>query len=1505
MSKSINNTNVRCSKIIGIQFSILSPEEIRKGSVAEITSRDTYTNNKPVIGGLFDPRMGVLESDLICPTDGLDYMKTPGYFGHIELARPVYYIQYLTTVLKILKCVCFKCSKLKCSKTKYKQALQMLPDARWKYVFSIASKINRCGEDIDDGCGCLQPTKIRKEGLSTVYAEWNKMEKVGDTMEEGEVEGNGTNMIIKLSTEMVLRILKRISDEDVFFLGFNPLWSRPDWMICQVMAVPPPAVRPSVKHDAQQRSEDDLSHILVNILKTNNTLLDKMKARENDPSANGQSIDDWTIMLQYYVAAQVDNKIPGVPTVAQRSGRPLKTIKDRLNGKGGRMRGNLMAKRVDFSARSVITADPNISIRELGIPMKIAKNITKPEVVNDRNRLFLTKLVRNGDTYPGAKILERKSGVHITLRYMDRESIVLENGDIVHRHMMNGDIILFNRQPTLHRMSMMAHVARIMKRGDTFRMNVADTKPYNADFDGDEMNLHMPQDVESEAELKNLAAVPYQIISPSNNSMLGSYRFTRENVQFTRQQAMNLLMMFDKVDAEALNKDSISSFDILSQIMPPISIRIKNKQHESDPVANNIVEINNGKYIKGQMDKGILGSGTKGLIHRAHNDYSSLTAAKFIDDLQNIVTEYMKTSGFSVGINDLISTVETTNAISAIILEKKTEIKNIIDQTQMGAFINNSGTTNEAEFETQINNILNQASADAGKAGLKNLGKDNRFVVMVNAGSKGSEINIAQMISCLGQQNVDGRRIPYGFENRTLPHYSKYNDSMEARGFVESSYINGLTPQELFFHAMAGRVGLIDTAVKTSTTGYIQRKLIKGLEDLMVNYDMTIRTNKGKIVQFAYGEDSIDTMKVENQELPIASMTVQDIYAHFSLPEEQMKPKSLSVVFLKPTAVKVKKDLADYKVAVEEYIELMRTYQKPIVQNIFKNKDDKTVRLPVAFQHIIDNVAGQQHLNSGSYVDITPLDALIMIKEEFDELLKIYYAPPTMLFKIMYFYYLSPIRLLYVKRFNKLALSVLLETISLMYKRSIVTPGEIVGLVAAQSIGETSTQMTLNTFHFAGVSSKSNVTRGVPRIDEILSISAEPKNPSLTVFLKPEDESNKENAYSIMHRLEHTKLSDVVATSEIYFDPDSMTSLIEHDTVLMQEFNEFEHMMQTCADVVEADNKEQSKWVIRLGFDAEVMLQKNITMDDIHFAINCAYQDEVSCIYSDYNSDNLVFRIRMQNIIKNSKGAKKIKINPLDQQDQIQLLRTFQEKLLDSLVLRGIKHIDKVILRKVKDTVVESAGAYKRQDIWVLDTIGTNMMDVLGLDYIDGTRTFSNDIQEVYNVLGIEAARQTIYNEIVEVIEFDGVYVNHHHFSLLCDRMTFSYKMISIFRHGINNDNIGPIAKASFEETPEMFMKAAKHGELDTMRGVSANVMCGQEGFYGTSAFQVILDLDEMAILGDATIVKEAEAGDILDIINQSSIGDVCSIENITRTQNLDLIKRVDMGQMDEYNPFA
>jgi len=454
------------SKVIGIQFSILSPEEIRKGSVVEITSKDTYINNKPVANGLFDPRMGVLEPGLICPTDGLDYMQTPGYFGHIELGRPIFYIQYFGMVMKILRCICFKCSKLLISKEKYKHVLELPSEKRWDFVFSIASKVKRCGEDISDGCGCKRPERIKKEEMTTLVAQW---------------DGKEQNLTLTLTPEVVLKIFRRISDEDVEFMGFSPIWSRPDWMICQVLAVPPPAVRPSVKQDSQQRSEDDLTHIMVNIIKANQTLKDKIKS-----NAKPMVINAWTKLVQYFVATLVDNKISGVNSVAQRSGRPLKSIKERLNGKGGRIRGNLMGKRVDFSARSVITPDPNLSMRELGVPIKIAMNITKPVVVNQRNKLFLLRLVKNGpDVYPGSKILERKNGNNISLRYVDRDTISLEEGDIVHRHMLDGDAILFNRQPTLHRMSMMCHIVRVMPVGDTFRMNVSNTKPYNADFDGD------------------------------------------------------------------------------------------------------------------------------------------------------------------------------------------------------------------------------------------------------------------------------------------------------------------------------------------------------------------------------------------------------------------------------------------------------------------------------------------------------------------------------------------------------------------------------------------------------------------------------------------------------------------------------------------------------------------------------------------------------------------------------------------------------------------------------------------------------------------------------------------------------------------------------------------------------------------------------------------------------------------------------------------------------------
>lgn len=1506
------------------------------------------------------------------------------------------------------------------------------------------------------------------------------------------------------------------------------------------------------------------------------------------------------------------------------------------------------------------------------------------------------------------------------------------------------------------------------------------------------MNLHGPQGPEAEIELKYLAAVPFQIVSPANNSpiigiyqdsMLGSYRFTREHIDFTQKEAMNLLMMFNRVNYLELKKspnERVSNFEILSQIMPPLTLKVKNKQFNHDKekteTSNNVIEIVNGKYLRGQMDKGILGSGTKGLIHRVCNDFGNMASAQFIDDLQNIVTEYMKQSAFSVGISDLITNETTNEKIVSIIAAKKNEVKDLIDQVKLGVFENNSGKTNLEEFETRINNILSKAQNDAGKEALNNLSSDNRFMIMFYAGSKGSEINIQQMTACLGQQNVDGKRIPYGFEGRTLPHYTKYDDSAVARGFVESSYINGLSPQELFFHAMGGRIGLIDTAVKTSTTGYIQRRLIKALEDLMVHYDMTIRTNKNKIVQFSYGDDGIDTVKVENQDLPLVEMSIEDIYAHYAIIDDKTKTKALSGMFIKTAYTRQKKQEEDYATMCQTYINFMIESRKKVIKNVFGYKSDRIVRVPVAFAYIIQNVIGQQSINKNSLVDITLLEAFIMIENAYKQLETIVFAPPTELFKILYFYYLSPKDLLLNKRFNKKALEVLLETVILAYKRAIVAPGEMVGMIAAQSIGEPTTQMsivfcehirygkidkktrqksivletigelcdrliaqnpeytfntghhdsvetlldnldeeyyivgvdknekthwnkishvsrhptngalmkvttksgrsvvttlshshltrdettqevvpikgsdlkegmripvakyipntlvnetvmvgdteytlnhlfgwfigtylaegtlcddvigiltlsehtinkvlafvttfcketqatihrteetrlgvvtefsnkelvafikstcgngnrsrvpdfafaapnefkagliqgymdqtcffqydedyqqicwfgsnkqitndialmlnyfgifanaidtkmhlfnidlkyakmyqeqigslvyeenlidlvklferrdttnctdkidkidkinglgnviaacekklklpkqssmygslakkdgierralqkyieeieqshcveeiqeelsilkqasnsdvvwdeivaiefmsgsdekyvydftvpanqtfmldsgilvhnTLNTFHFAGVASKSNVTRGVPRIEEILSLSNSIKNPSLTIYLNEDEQSDKERASVIQYMIEHTKLAELVNNISICFDPDDLNTLIEEDKETMAQYREFENMVDDCtgSDLFENANNEKSKWIIRMELDPEVMLEKNITMDDVYFTLNSVYQDEIACVYSDYNSDKLIFRIRMNNVLKNAKD-KKNKVATLDQSDQIYIMKNFQDQLLENIVLRGVVNINKVILRKVKDNLVEKGGAYKKEDMWVLDTIGTNLLQVLGLDYIDSRRTVSNDIGEIYNVLGMEAARQCIFNELAEVLEFDGSYVNAHHMALLCDRMTFSHKMISIFRHGINNDDIGPVAKASFEETPEMFLRAAKHAELDILRGVSANVMCGQEGMFGTASFQVVLDINELSNLEEKYKYEYQDKESLIEEGLFAGIGEenaACSKETLEIRNNVGHIYKIDMGNDDEYNPFV
>ena len=1483
------------SRIIGIQFGMLSPEEIERNAVVEVKTRDTYVNNKPLPEGLFDPRMGVLEPGLICPTDGLTYINNPGYFGCIKLAKPVLFVQHIKDIMKIAKCVCYKCSKLLINKTAHKHILEYSPEKRWDYVAPLAGKRpTRCGEAIDDGCGCKQPDKIKLEGFEKIFAVWE-----GIQVEQSDGTKQISKVNMRLTPEMLLKIFRRISDEDISFMGFSPIWSRPEWMICQILPVPPPAVRPSVKLDAQQRSEDDLTHIYANIIKTNNDIFDKLQK----PDTTAVVIEGLTSVLQYFVAMIVNNKIKGAVPMAQRSGRPLQCIMGRLNSKNGRIRGNLMGKRVDFSARSVITGDPNLSVQQLGVPLKIAKNITKPIIVNDRNRDFLMQLVQNGpDIHPGAKIVERKNGESISLRYADVKSIRLENGDIVHRHIMDGDAVLFNRQPSLHRMSMMCHIVKIMKQGDSFRFNVACTKPYNADFDGDEMNAHFPQNVLAETELRHLAAIPYQVLTPVGpgplvgiyqDSLLGSYRFTRPNVKLTARDAMNLLMMFPRVNVKKLleNKDRLTSFDVLSQIMPEMTLKYKKD--------DNTLEIRNGKYVSGQLEKSMLGASTKGIIHRIYNDFGPFAATNFIDDLQNVITEYMKTSSFSVGISDLIANKVTQEKIVNIISEKKTEVQSELDKVHLGIFENETSNSNMVQFETTVNNILNKATELSGKEGRKSLSKDNRFLMIVESGSKGSLVNISQMISCLGQTNVDGKRITYGFEDRTLPHFKKFDDSPGARGFIENSYISGLTAPELFFHAMGGRIGLIDTAVKTASTGYIQRRLIKALEDLKVEYDMTVRNNRGKIVQFAYGDDGFDSTKGETQGVPIVSMSIEDIYVHYDITGiAESSRGDMNAIYTKGTVTRVKKQRLETVKKVNEYIDRLIKVRDDLVEDVFNYKDDSSVKVPVSFQHLISNLHGQLGLNSHSMTDVTPLEAFEMVEATFKRIQTLKFAPPTRLFETLYYFYLTPRELLVHKRFHRKGLELLLDTVVLRYKQAIVHPGEMVGVIAGQSIGEPTTQLTLNTFHLAGVASKSNVTRGVPRIEEILRLTDNPKKPAMTVYLKPIDEADKDRAVVYANMLEHTVLRDVVKKVQICFDPIERSTFVDMDKMLVESFYAFEDIIRECNEMSGEEPPAKSKWIVRMELDADALLDRNITMDDIHFAIKQTNPD-VQCIYSDYNDENLVFRIRTNgDLFKKKKGA----IQSLDQSDEIYMLRNFQDSLLNNIVLRGVQGIENVIPRKLQNMVAKTDGKYVKKDTWILDTTGTNMLDILGTDFIDYKRTYSNDIGEMFNILGIEAARQSIFNEFTDVMEFSDVNINYHHVSLLCDRMTVKHDMVAIFRSGLHNDNIGPIAKATFEVHTEILLQAARHGDFDEMRGVSANVMCGQFGYYGTGAFNVILDMKELAKI-EAQEATIQNPNDIDSMFGGHKEENGCSASKLVIQNNITAIHQENEGVcQDQYD---
>jgi DNA-directed RNA polymerase subunit A' len=865
-----------------IKFGLLSPDEIRKMSAARIITADTYDEDGlPIPSGLMDQRLGTIEPGQRCQTCGNLVSNCMGHFGHIELARPVLHVGYAKKVLKVLRSICPECSRLMLTieetekfrkeQIKHRKIFFEGDEDAAKIIFKRARKTKICPY-----CGAKKK-KIIIEKPTTFYE---------------EEEGKGSRRLTPIE---ILERLKKISDVDLRTLGISPENARLEWVIFTVLPIPPVCARPSITLDSGIRSEDDLTHKLVDVIRINQRL------RENiDAGAPHLIVEDLWELLQYHITTYFDNQVSGIPPARHRSGRALRTLTQRLKGKEGRFRSNLSGKRVDFSARSVISPNPYISINEVGVPIEIAKILTIPTNVNDWNIEEMKQMVLNGPfRHPGANYIIRNDRRRIDLRYVKNRKIIadmLAPGFTIERHLNNGDLVLFNRQPSLHRMSIMAHEVKIMK-GRTFRLNLTVCPPYNADFDGDEMNLHVPQSEEARTEAELLLKVQEHILSPRfGGPILGGiqdfissvFQFTSKNSLYTKKDTLKLLYIGDvfknnlKFSLDQLTpvisdpEPMYSGKDIFSTLFPDdLNIKVKSKfckkcevcEEEECPYDAYVV-IKNGHLITGTIDENSFGAmQSNSILQRIIKDHGNARGRIFLDSATKMLLYVIRQNGMTMGLDEVFVHGQAYEAIQKILKEANEESEKLIN-----AFYDNDtailkrapGRSMRETLELRIRQVLAEARKQAEETAADFIGDEAHSVIMTKSGARGNILNLGQMSAVVGQQAIRGERINRGYSMRTLPHF-KINDlSPKSRGFVSSSYRNGLKPEEFFFHAMGGREGLVDTAVRTSTSGYMQRRLVNALQDMVVENDGTVRNSDKNVIQFRFGDDGIDAMHTDH-----------------------------------------------------------------------------------------------------------------------------------------------------------------------------------------------------------------------------------------------------------------------------------------------------------------------------------------------------------------------------------------------------------------------------------------------------------------------------------------------------------------------------------------------------------------------------------------------------------------------------------------------------------------
>jgi len=1271
------------SKVIdAIKFGLLPPDEIRRLSVVEIGTSDTYDEDgAPIAGGLMDQRLGTLEPRQRCRTCGNIAINCPGHFGHIELAVPVVHVEFAKQIYKVLSATCRGCGSIlldEDTKEKLQEQRRVdiemfgkVSDETAAEIMKQAKKYKRHKEC--PYCGMVQT--VVKFNKPTSFMEVEKEEFFDEDVEAEE------DVTRRLTPNMIREWFERIPDEDLEMLDYNPTVARPEWMVLQVMPVPPVDVRPSIILESGIRAEDDLTHKLVDIIRINQRL------RENiDAGAPTLIIEDLSELLQYHVTTYFNNEVSGIPPARHRSGRTLKSLAQRLKGKEGRFRGNLSGKRVDYSARTVISPDPNLDINQVGVPVHIATKLTVPEVVTDRNIEEIKKLVLNGPyKHPGALYVIRPDQKRIRLEFVQDRSIIsetVEPGFIIERHLKDGDIALFNRQPSLHRMSIMAHRVKVLPY-KTFRMHLTVCPPYNADFDGDEMNLHIPQSKEAQTEARMLMQVQDQILSPRYGAPIigagkdyisGAYLLTRKETMLKANEVGQLLSYVgyegDLPKPTVISPEPLwSGKSIFSLFLPKdfsfvsranicmhcAECKYEACEHEA------YVMIQNGELKTGIIDKNSIGAERPDTIfHRVIKDYGTDAGHDFLNGVSRLINGFLTITGFTYSYDELDLQEKEIKDISKVMRTMEKNVAKLTEEYETGVLERLPGQTMQESFEIKVMNELAKARDAAGEIVQNGLPLENSGIVMTRSGARGSSLNIGQMMGSVGQQSIRGKRIMRGYEDRTLPHFKENDATPMARGFVYNCYRDGLTPLEFFFHAMGGREGLVDTAVRTQQSGYMQRRLINALEHLRVEYDGTVRNSVGDIIQFTYGEDGIDPSKSDHGvAVNVAQLTDR-------------------------TKINMEKG----KKATDKYIEKKIESIEVVLPQLLKDELRKRLIESDLTEKAVD-------------------DVIIAVLRNYDY--------------------------------------------------SLVEPGEAVGILAAQSIGEPGTQMTLRTFHYAGVA-ELNVTLGLPRLIEIVDARKSPSTPVMDIYLDEKYSKSEKKAREVAQKLTYTTIDDVI-------------------------------------DSVNVDLREEA---VRITLDAERMETLGVSVKEIESVFPYSYSNPSEYVYMVALEEDKAHD--PEPIIKNVTEAR----------------------------IKGIEEIKRVL------TTIEDGE-------WLIRTDGSNLEGVLRIDGIDPSRTSTNNIHEIAEIFGIEAARNALIKEAHAVLTEQGLDVDIRHVMLVSDIMTKTGEVQQIGRHGISGEKSSVLARAAFELTIQHLVDAAIKGEIDPLKGVIENIIVGQSMPLGTGSVELFM----------------------------------------------------------------